>query len=146
MDLTNDTTSRKSQKRNGSPQLYDFSISRYNFYGTDTISENVKNNLDSIEISKKEKDSSSDTKNGQETSPQFESLSDNAKSGLDTNFDTDDLQPLSTNSFEKQEQMLGGGKGIKCLRNKRVKKHHPKKGQNKHEEDKIPSGDDIVQL
>jgi hypothetical protein len=111
----------------------------------------VKNNLDSIEISKKEKDrsGSSDTKNGQETSPQFESikaLSDIAKSGLDTNFDTDELQ---NNSFEKQEQMLGGGKGIKCLRNKRAKKHHPKKGQqrsNKHEEDKIPSGDDFVQL
>lgn len=134
-------------------------------------------NLDSIELSKKDKDrsGSSDTKNGQETSPQFDTIKalsdigaphvsqiepsnnlddrrlvESPKSGLDTNFDTDELQHLSTNSFENQEQMLAGGKGgIKCLRNKRAKKKHGKKGQqhatNQHEEDKIPSGDDLVQ-
>ena len=41
------------------------------------------------------------------------------------------------------------GPGIKCLRNKRTKKKQAKKGQQRAsqpEEDKIPSGDDLVQL
>lgn len=181
MEHGNNTSSsqkdgERGQHQNRSSQLSDFSISRNNFYGTDTISENLKNiNLDSIEIQKKEKDrsGSSDTKNGQETSPKFDSikalsdigatnvsqiepennlddrrLAESPKSGLDTNFDTDELQHLSNNSFENQEQMLRGP-GIKCLRNKRTKKKQPKKGHQRpsqHEEDKIPSGDDLVQL
>lgn len=79
-------------------------------------------------------------------------VSQSSQSGFATNFDTDELIggqfSSNNNSFENQEKMLGGpAGGIKCLRNKRTRKKQARAGKAaKHEEDKIPSGDDLVQL